>query len=322
MILAYPFHGILEGQAEHELCFYLYEIEGICSGLVCSIPLSGVAEESILCHEEIYLQRSHLLLEEFSRSQLQHNPVLLITESPTIKQTISSLQERATLISKKRSSDGFSHNLWKVVFDQPIDLKTPLCVADGHHRFAALLQYYQGKINLSKPPHILAAVFNADQVVTRTKCVVVEDVEENTSTWMTKLQNFFNMDAVDAPSTPANMHEFSMLYEENWYHLSLKEEFIENREAYLGIEVLKKYVLQQTLNVEGYANCANVKVHFEKCNIAALLQKKMREKTIGFIAAADPSKKVIDIAREGRLLEANSTYFEPKLIDKMIGLQL
>lgn len=322
MISAYPFHGILDDQQDQELCFYLYEIEGICNGLVCSIPLSGIAEESILCHEEIYLERSHLLVEEFSRSQLQHNPVLLITENPTIKQTVALLQKRANLISQRMSSDGLTHSLWKVVFDQPIDLKTPLCVADGHHRFAALLQYYKSKINLSKPPHILAAVFDADQVVTRTKCVVVEDVEETNLRWMTKLQNFFNMDVVDSPSTPVSMHEFSMLYGENWYHLSLKEEFVEKREACLGIEILKKYILQQTLNIGGYANSANVKVHFEKCNIAALLHKKMREKTVGFITAADPSQKVIDIAREGRLLEANSTYFEPKLIDRMISLQL
>ncbi len=324
VICAYPFHGILGEKIDCELCFYLYEVGAISKGLVCSIPLSGLGEGAILCHEDIYLQRCDLLLQEFSRSRLQHNPVLLITKSQKIKQTISSLEQIATQIYQRKSSDGVSHTLSKVVLEKHIELESPLCVADGHHRFSALLQYYRNNQGLTKQPRIMAAIFNADQVITRTKGVVVEGISENTSQWMGKLRAFFHVQSVEVPLTPASSHDFSMLHKESWYQLSLKPIFAEKRECRdcLGIEILKKFILQQTLNMGGYANSPNVKVNFEKCNIAALMQKTRKEKTVGFIAAADESELVIDIARHGRILEANSTYFEPKLLDRMIGLKL
>lgn len=326
MVSTFPFHGVVGKIKHHEKNLYLYEVEKnkkiFCRGLVCLVDLKGIDDGSILCHEEIFASQSDYLLNSFSVSHKQINPVLLITDDNAFKTKVLEASSNATLIEKCIHTDGCTHSLFKLDNAQQISIAGPLCIADGHHRVASLSKYYQ--LRNHPFPAIMAAIFNADEISTRSKAIVVEKKGLPSISFIEKVEEYFEVKSIRHPEAPENAYEFNMLFSNAWYNLSLKSSFPRFNELQdlLGIEILKKLILQNVMNLPGYANTPSVKVFFDSCNINVLKQNVRTADQMGFLASSDKSIQVIQIAKNGRLLEANSTYFEPKLINGMIGHEL
>lgn len=318
MVPLYPFPALFAGAADPTPFFYLCRTETKGTGLLCSISLANLPPQAILCHEQTYDERSEALFQEFSRSHLQCNPILLITENENLKTIIQEMEAVAILVDERVTDE---YSLWRVPKNYLLELKGPLCIADGHHRFSAFLKYHSNIKNSSK---IMVAIFCVDQVATRSKALVINKTDLNGEALKEKLKKFFHIVPLQNPKNPENKTEFGMRLGKYWYHLVLKPFFSDHQENrhLLGIEIFKKFVLQNTLNLENYASSSNIKVLFEKCSVSALLHNLKNESSMGFIIGSDSSESVINIAKEGRLLEANSTYFEPKFMHGLVCLTI
>lgn len=312
MISLHPFLALFPNIKHLSPSFYLYETGGAQGcGLLCSVSIS---ENSILSHEQIYEHHSDSLYEQFCCTHLQHNPILLISDRSELKEVIGNLMASATLITGSQP-----HSIWHANKNHPLDIPGPLYIADGHHRYSAAEKYHHNKKNSSQPPLIMAAIFPTDQVSTRYKAVVVKNIK----ICQKKLLLFFDITALESGRNPENRYEFIMLSEKKWYSLKLKSQFIEEKihQTMLSLDILKKFILIETLNIASYTNSPYVRVSFDSSNVETLLRNSDKN-TIGFIAASDSSEDIINIAKQRRLLEANSTYFEPKLVSGIIKFNL
>lgn len=323
-----PFKGVVGHKAENFPTFYLYQVskgnEYSCTGLVCTTNLSGLINKSILPHERIYDHHVNEIVEQFKQTACQRNPVLMLTDDIDFKKKMDLFTSKAIAI-KTEVNNGYTHSLSKLPEKQSEELLfSPLYVADGHHRLSALLRYYQNKGKDENQAAVMSAIFSAEKVVTRTKAIIVEEFEQNESVFWKKLEKYFDIFPLTEPTNPLDISEFRMFFKEKWYSLFLKTSFLENQQlnVLLGIEILKKFVLQQILQLPSYSDCQKVKVLFEGCNISAITSKIRGKNMIGFIISADAPNKVMEVANHGRMVEANSTYFEPKFLTDLIGFQL
>lgn len=329
MVTVLPFHGKINGTGSFvEPGFYLYEVKEagyLCVGLVASVALMDVINGNVLRHEETFPERIDSLYEAFLSAQVQYNPLLLITDEDGFSKKIQELSSQAQVKGEYQSIDGLRHRLLKIPsIKDPFHFLKPLCIADGHHRLSALLKYYQNKPESQLSTRtMMVTIFSVDHVRTRTKGIVLDRIMKQNPFFLRKLEELFDIHVSSHTHEPVNSKEFWMFLSNAWYLLKLKPRFYLNEpEDILGIELFKKYVLNNIFSLSNYATNALVRIFFDVCNFSTVKAHSKDENSVGFVVASDPSHKVIDVARNGRILEANSTYFEPKLLNGLLSNHL
>lgn len=329
MVTVHPFQGKINGiGSDVEPCFYLYEVKDVgyhCIGLVASIAIIDVLNGKILRHEETFPERIDLLFEEFSSAQVQYNPLLLITDEEGFDKKITEFSLNAQFVGEYQSANGLTHRLLRIHSKKtPFQLLKSLCIADGHHRLSALLKYYRSKTESQLSSRtMMATIFSVEHVRTRTKGIVLNYRNHQIPFFLQKLEALFEINKPYSIHEPVDSNEFWMFLSNAWYLLKLKPQFYQNdHESLLGIEIFKKYILNHIFSLSGYAANALVRIFFDICNFTSVKTHAAVNDGVGFVISSDPCTKVIDAARSGRILEANSTYFEPKLLNGLLSKQL
>jgi len=335
MLTIFPFKGVLSQNRfqDQTECFYIYQVRtslGEYSALIATISIESIRDKVVLPHEETYESRKDSLHKTFSTDSTQHNPILLITDDESFREKKQQLFSERENISGDEDLLGCTHLLSRSCFSNAnIILKSTLCVADGHHRIEALLRYHQKKRNCSKSATVMVAILNVENVNNRAKGVIIspnEDIQNayfciKTPQIFQKLQIYFDIKETSVAITPISSIDFCMYYLGKWYQLRLKSCFFDMEiDGLLGIEIFRKFILNKIFNINKYTQQKSVKMYFNDCNITMISNYiKKDEDLFGFVVAADPSDKIIKASREGRILEPNSTYFEPKFINGMIS---
>lgn len=328
MITAFPFSGLIFKGTRQDSSpnFYIYEIENeerLSRGLICSLPLVGVTNGSLLVHEKTFDNHRVSVQNSIFQNKIQYNPILLITEDENLSHKIGNLSEQTELLNEQQQPNGNVHRLYKICTNiQFIDLPTPFCIADGHHRCEALLNYYKSKKNDLSSARIMAGIFSFASVRTRSKGILITDPKFSHEQLFEKLNAIFTLKPTSKPTLPTHFLDFRMCFKNNWYDLTLKPHMLEKtHDRLLSIEIFKEFVLKKMFSFNCYNNESSVKILFDSCNLTSI-KNSIKDSMIGFVIPSDPLDKVMKAAKELRTLPANSTYFEPKFIEGMIGYNL
>lgn len=338
MITIFPFQGIIAGEKRQDESpnFYLYEVETTDQkyrGLVGSVTLESVENGAILPHENVFSDRRSSLHETFSNEPVQHNPILLITDEQAFREKKKMLFQEIELVEERKECNGNIHRLFRSrVKYPPFFLHRPLCIADGHHRIASLLDYHRSRKGCLKSSRVMIAISSTENVRNRGKGIVVNLQDSNLNPFimkgtphhiLRKLGVYFNLVETSDLSSLNSPLEFSMFYNGHWHRLTLKPFWYrENEHSHLlSIEIFKEFVIKRVFGMNCYSENKFVDVVLKCCPVMIKDQVKSQDQ-IGFIIPPDPSNKIIDAAKQKRILEACSTYFEPKFLHGMICRQL
>jgi uncharacterized protein (DUF1015 family) len=221
---------------------------------------------------------------------------------------------QATPIKEEMHPNGSIHRISKIEgFPQIRKINRPLCLADGHHRLSALSKL--------KKKEGMAAIFSADQVTTRAKSIILQIKKEQF--WKTLLETF-DVAPIANAILPNSECQFAMLFQNQWYQISLKLSHPREKgfENLLGIEIFRETVLRPIFEISTYTGTPHAQFYFPECSSSFLIQRIKQEEEVGFVVSADPFAKVIQAAKANRILEPNSTYFEPKLMSGLIHFNL
>lgn len=231
------------------------------------------------------------------------------------------------------AEDGFGHHFWSIndkatnkELEQLFLTKVPYTyVADGHHRTAAA-----ARIGLEKkgqnPNHtgneeynfFMAVHFPDNQLKIIDYNRVVKDLNGlSDNDFMAALNKDFVVTPMGADIyQPAQLHEFSMYINGQWYKLNAKEGTYNDADpiGVLDVTILSNLVLDNILGVKDLRTTTRVEF---VGGIRGLGELKKRvdngEMKCAFALYPVSMKQLINIADSGNIMPPKTTWFEPKL---------
>ena len=229
------------------------------------------------------------------------------------------------------AEDGFGHHFWvirdKVKNQRLTELFAAipaLYVADGHHRTAAAARVGQ-ECMLNNPNHtgeeycyFLAVTFPASQLRIIDYNRVVRDLNGLTAAeLLEKLNESFVVEKKGAEIyTPAELHNFAMYLDGEWYSLTAKEGTY-NDDGPIGVldvTVLSDLVLDKILGISDLRTSKRIDFVGGIRGLGELQQRvDSGEMKVAFALYPVSMQQLIDIADTGNIMPPKTTWFEPKL---------
>jgi len=231
------------------------------------------------------------------------------------------------------ADEGFGHTFW-VINDPKLNeeiveifrTEIPyLYVADGHHRTAAAALVGSEKRN-QNPNHngkeeynyFMSVIFPDNQLKIIDYNRVIKDLNGHSKEeLLALLEETFEVKNMGADIyTPAQLHEFSMYIDGNWYQLTAKPGTFNDADpiGVLDVTILSNLVLDKILGIKDLRT--DKRIDFVG-GIRGLGELKRRvdngEMKVAFALYPVSMKQLIDIADTGNIMPPKTTWFEPKL---------
>ena len=228
--------------------------------------------------------------------------------------------------------DGFRHQFWVISSDEDIQLITrefqampSLYIADGHHRSAAAALVGAEKAKLN-PNHqgneeynyFMAVCFQASQLTILDYNRVVKDLNGLSSEeFLQALAKNFTVTVKGKDNyRPAQLHEFSLYLDGEWYSLVAKEGTYDNSDpiGVLDVDISSRLILDEILGIKDLRS--SKRIHFVG-GLRGLGELKRRvdsgEMRMALALYPVSMKQIMDIADSGKIMPPKATWFEPKL---------
>ena len=240
------------------------------------------------------------------------------------------------------ADEGFGHTFWvindKKINDEIVEIfrtEIPyLYVADGHHRTAAAALVGSEKRN-NNPNHngkeeynyFMAVIFPDNQLKIIDYNRVVQDLNGHTDEeFIELLKKHFDLKLIGKEIyKPAQLHEFSMYLDGNWYQLIAKPGTYDDNDpiGVLDVTILSNLVLDKILGIKDLRT--DNRIDFVG-GIRGLGELKRRvdsgEMKVAFALYPVSMKQLIDIADTNNIMPPKTTWFEPKLRSGLVVHEL
>ena len=228
--------------------------------------------------------------------------------------------------------DGFRHQFWVISAEEDIQLITrefqampSLYIADGHHRSAAaaLVGAEKAKQN---PNHqgneeynyFMAVCFQASQLTILDYNRVVKDLNGLSSEeFLQALAKNFTVTAKGKDNyRPAQLHEFSLYLDGEWYSLVAKEGTYDNSDpiGVLDVDISSRLILDEILGIKDLRSSKRIDFVGGLRGLGEL-KRRVDSGEMRMALALYPvsMKQIMDIADSGKIMPPKATWFEPKL---------
>ena len=228
--------------------------------------------------------------------------------------------------------DGFRHQFWVISAEEDIQLITrefqampSLYIADGHHRSAAAALVGAEKAKLN-PNHqgneeynyFMAVCFQASQLTILDYNRVVKDLNGLSSEeFLQALAKNFTVTAKGKDNyRPAQLHEFSLYLDGEWYSLVAKEGTYDNSDpiGVLDVDISSRLILDEILGIKDLRSSQRIDFVGGLRGLGEL-KRRVDSGEMRMALALYPvsMKQIMDIADSGKIMPPKATWFEPKL---------
>ena len=228
--------------------------------------------------------------------------------------------------------DGFRHQFWVISAEEDIQLITrefqampSLYIADGHHRSAAAALVGAEKAKLN-PNHqgneeynyFMAVCFQASQLTILDYNRVVKDLNGLSSEeFLQALAKNFTVTAKGKDNyRPAQLHEFSLYLDGEWYSLVAKEGTYDNSDpiGVLDVDISSRLILDEILGIKDLRSSKRIDFVGGLRGLGEL-KRRVDSGEMRMALALYPvsMKQIMDIADSGKIMPPKATWFEPKL---------
>ena len=228
--------------------------------------------------------------------------------------------------------DGFGHKFW--VISDAADIATiteefrkmpSLYIADGHHRSAAAALVGAEK-QRQNPNHrgdeeynyFMAVAFQASQLTILDYNRVVKDLNGLSSEqFLEALRKNFVVEKKGAEIyKPAQLHEFSLYLDGEWYSLVAKEGTYDNNDpiGVLDVDISSRLILDDILQIGDLRSSQRIDFVGGLRGLGEL-KRRVDSGEMRMALALYPvsMQQIMDIADSGKIMPPKATWFEPKL---------
>ena len=324
--------------SEEKPCYYVYQLtmparQGVSvnsisqTGLVCVSSIDDYSKDVIKKHELTRPEKEKDRVDHMKATRAQTGNVFLAyRDVMEINALINGWKATNKPVYDFTADDGIQHTVWIINREPVIDSITRLFetnvpftyIADGHHRAASAAKVSKEFPDSENAKYFLTTIFPASQLSILDYNRVVKDLDGmRREKFISALQEDFLITFSPEPVRPAQLHEFGMYMDGQWYILFPREGSYRNDPiGVLDVTILQKNIMDKILDIEDPRT--DKRIDFVG-GIRGLkeLEKRVNsgEMTVAFSLYPVTIEQLFAIADSGKTMPPKSTWFEPKLRD-------
>lgn len=317
---------------EEEPCYYIYELQWkgrTQTGLVCVSSVHDYFENIIKKHEHTRPEKEQDRIKHIRTTGAQTGNVFLACRD--LKELNDVFEQwKANNVSAYNftADDGVQHTVWVVNKIATINIITSLFkdkvpatyIADGHHRAASA-----AKVSKDFPSenaqYFLTTIFPANQLAILDYNRVAKDLNGlSGEAFLNRLNEKFSVTKSDTPVKPAQLHQFGMFLNGQWYTLEARAGTYRNDPiGILDVTILQENLMAEILDIQDPRT--DDRIDFVG-GIRGLEELENRvnsgDAKVAFSLHPLSIQQLFDIADSGGVMPPKSTWFEPKLRDGLL----
>ncbi len=320
---------------ESKPCYYIYQLvmNGKSqTGLVCGSSVDDYENDLIKKHEFTRPEKEQDRINHIKTTGAQTGNVFLAYKNvDAIDSLITDWKKDRSPVYDFIADDNIQHSIWTINDASTITRVTELFktevpvtyIADGHHRAASAAKVRKalGPAAMEGADYFLTTLFPSNQLHIMDYNRVVKDLNGLTEEeFLQKIKVNFTAEKINEALAPAQLHEFGMYLNNQWYKLIAKENtYTTDPIGILDISILSNNILDPILNIKDQRT--DKKIDFVG-GIRGLseLEKRVNsgEMAVAFSLHPVTIQQLFDIADSGNVMPPKSTWFEPKLRDGLL----
>lgn len=328
---------------EDKPCFYVYQIRNSThcqTGLALSASVRAYKQNKIRKHELTRHAKETDRTTQIETVKAITGPVLL-AHVPN-QDLDNQLKEVAASRAPDYSSslDGWIHSIWIVSEDNlieriysAINKVGTLYIADGHHRSAAAARVadsrnskdIQAASDAAAHNGFLAVTFPENEMLILDYNRVVKDLNSlSREEFIERLSQTFQIEISNSPVKPENPKSFGMYLEGNWYEIYLKKNHHPtNPVDELDVSILQQTVLSPILGISDPRTDDRIDfVGGSRGTKAISHLVDSGAMKVGFTLFPTKMTELMAVADAGLIMPPKSTWFDPKLADGLLSIEL
>jgi Uncharacterized conserved protein len=320
---------------EEKPCYYIYQLvmNGRSqTGLVCGSAVDDYEKDIIKKHEFTRPEKEQDRINHIKTTGAQTGNVFLAYKNVAeIDALINQWKAKHQPAYDFVADDGISHTVWVVDDAATVNNITQLFadkvphtyIADGHHRAASAAKVRKalGSQATEGSNYFLTTLFPADELRIMDYNRVVKDLNGlEPAAFLQQLEQHFTVEKTGSAFSPAQLHQFGMYLQGQWYALTAKEgSYTNDPIGVLDVTILSEKVLAPILGIADQRT--DKRIDFVG-GIRGLqeLEKRVNsgEMAVAFSLHPVTIQQLFDIADSGNVMPPKSTWFEPKLRDGLL----
>ena len=301
----------------------------IQTGIVCCTSIDDYLNEVIKKHEFTREDKEQDRINHVDHCNANTGPIFMTYKNNDKINSIIDEQTKKDPEYEFTTEDGITHIVFVIEDEAAIEKLENLFetvdsiyIADGHHRAAAgvkvgaMRREAAGEKNSDEYGYFLAVLFPDEQLKIFDYNRVVKDLNGLTKeSYLEKVSEKFDIEVVNKPFKPEEIHTFGMYLENNWYKLTAKEGSYnkEDNVAALDVSILQDNLLSPILGIENPRTDKRIDFVGGIRGIGELSRRVENGMKVAFSMYPTTIGELMAIADEGRVMPPKSTWFEPKL---------
>lgn len=325
---------------ENKSCYYIYKLvmnEVPQTGLVCVSSIPDYENGVIKKHELTRPEKEQDRINHILTTGAQTGNVFLAYHAVNeIDSLVKRWQETHSPVYDFIATDNIQHSIWVINEDKVIAKITGLFsekipftyIADGHHRAASAakaareLKDQKKEKDSGAAEFFLTTLFPDNQLRILDYNRLVKDLNgKDKKAFLSDLEYDFTVTPTGKTIVkPAEMHEFGMYIDGEWYRLVAKAgTYNTDPIGILDVTILQNNVLDKWLGIKDPRT--EKRIDFVG-GIRGLEELEKRvdsgEMKVAFALYPVSMQQLFDIADQGQVMPPKSTWFEPKLRDGLL----
>ena len=320
---------------ESKACYYIYQLvmnEVSQTGLVCGSSVDDYENDLVKKHEFTRPEKEQDRINHIKTTGAQTGNVFLAYKNvDEIDALISKWKKEKNPVYDLIADDKVQHSIWIVNDTNTIAKITELfkenvpCtyIADGHHRAASAAKVRQalGKKSPAGADLFLTTLFPSNQLRIMDYNRLLKDLNGLSSDeLLEKITEKFTVEKAAAAVSPAQLHQFGLYINKQWYKLTSKEDtYTQDPIGILDVTILQENILDPLFDIKDQRT--DKRIDFVG-GIRGLAELEKRvdsgEMAVAFSLYPVSIQQLFDIADSGNVMPPKSTWFEPKLRDGLL----
>jgi uncharacterized protein (DUF1015 family) len=319
--------------SEEKDCYYIYQLvmQGRSqTGLVCLSSVKDYFNNVIKKHELTRPEKEKDRIDHMIATRAQTGNVFLAyRDVMEVNALINGWKATQKPVYDFTASDGIKHTVW--IIDREIvvnsithlfNTKIPFTyIADGHHRAASAAKVSKQFADSEEAKFFLTTIFPASELAILDYNRVVKDLNGmDADDFIGAVQEDFMITLSQEPVKPAQLHEFGMYLDKQWYILtSRKGTYTNDPIGVLDVTILSNNILDKILDISDQRTDKRIDFVGGMRGLKEL-EKRVNsgEMRVAFSLYPVTIQQLFDIADSGKVMPPKSTWFEPKLRDGLL----
>ncbi len=333
--------GVLE--RDHQPCLYVYRLAAgdiVQTGIVAAASLADYDSNRIRKHELTRPDKEDDRVRQIEALNAQTGPVLLAYPDAPRVDTILATAAASEPDSDVVADDGVRHSVWVIrdtgTIDRLVtlfDAMPALYIADGHHRSAAASRVAAARRGANPASagdedynyFLVVAVPEHEMSILPYNRAVRDLNGMSGEEFRARIAERFDIQTSATPFAPASSRNFGLYLEGAWYRLTIRPDYVREDDpiARLDVSLLADNLLAPILEISDPRR--DKRIEFIG-GIRGLSELERRvdsgEMACAFSMHATSMRDLMAVADANEVMPPKSTWFEPKLADGLVSMQL